>query len=143
MDLASEAVFDQLVLVALSKLIERQLPYSAHPDVGRRAVEIAEEAYKRRTAALARIVDEHPHLKVLDISRTLVTADAVPLLTKLPDLWRLELSQPSFSKPLLEAIDDFASLEEFGFRGQEASIDDPDIGELVDWYGAANWIPTR
>ena len=92
---------------------------------------------------LARIVDEHPHLKVLDISRTLVTADAVPLLTKLPDLWRLELSQPSFAKPLLEAIDDFGSLEEFGFRGQEASMGDPDIGELVDWYGAANWIPTR
>lgn len=60
MELPDQTVFDQLLLVALGKLIERQLPGTDTPEVGRMAAQIAEEAYKRRAEALLRIQDEEP-----------------------------------------------------------------------------------
>jgi hypothetical protein len=90
---------------------------------------------------LARIVEEHPNLTVLDISRTLVTPEAVPLLTRFPNLWRLELSHDMVCQEFLDLADQFPKLKEFGFRG---GFPGPDLtGEFVDYFGAANWIGAR
>ena len=85
---------------------------------------------------LARIVEQHPYLRVLDISRTLITPQAVPLLTRLPNLWRLEISQDDIAEALME-VDEFPALEEFGFRGM--AMGNHWVGELVDHFGAANF----
>ncbi len=90
---------------------------------------------------LARIVEEHPNLVVLDISRTLITPDAVPLLTRLPNLWRLEISTEMVCREFLDMVDQFPKLEEFGFRGGVPFL--PLTAELVDYFGAANWMGVR
>jgi hypothetical protein len=90
---------------------------------------------------LARIVEQHPNLAVLDISRTLITPDAVPLLTRLLNLWRLEISKEMVCRDFLDMVDSFPALREFGFRG---GIPDWELtGELVDYFGAANWLGVR
>ncbi len=58
MELPDLNAFDSLLLVALGKLIERQLPGTDTPEVGRLAAQIAEEAYKQRAEALRRIEDK-------------------------------------------------------------------------------------
>ena len=90
---------------------------------------------------LARIVEEHPNLTVLDVSRTLITPEAVPLLTRLPKLRRLEISREMVCQEFLDLVDRFPSLEEFGFRGGVPFS--PLAAELVDYFGAANWIGAR
>jgi hypothetical protein len=90
---------------------------------------------------LARIVEEHRKLAVLDISRTLITPDVVPLLTRLPNLWRLELSHEMVCQGFLDMRDRFPRLSEFGFRG---GFPDDDLAiELVDHFGAANFAGVR
>ncbi|MFV9673684.1 MAG: hypothetical protein ACNYZH_10705, partial [Acidimicrobiia bacterium] len=90
---------------------------------------------------LARIVEEHPNLAVLDISRTLITPDAVPLLSQLPNLWRLEMSHELVCQGFLDMRDRFPKLQEFGFRGGFPN-DDLAI-ELVDNFGAATFTGVR
>ena len=90
---------------------------------------------------LARIVEEQPNLTVLDVSRTLITPEAVPLLTRLPKLRRLEISQEMVCQEFLDLADRFPSLGEFGFRGGVPFS--PLAAELVDYFGAANWIGAR
>jgi hypothetical protein len=90
---------------------------------------------------LALIVEQHPNLAVLDISRTLITPETVPLLTRLPNLWRLELSHEMVCQGFLDMRDRFPKLQEFGFRG---GFSDDDLAiELVDNFGAANFIGVR
>jgi hypothetical protein len=93
---------------------------------------------------LARIVERHPDLAILDISRTLITPEALPLLTRLPNLWRLELSQELVCRELLDMHDRFPKLEEFGFRGGIPEGEGWELtGELVDHFGAANFTGVR
>jgi len=93
---------------------------------------------------LARIVEQHPDLAILDISRTLITPDALPLLTRLPNLWRLDLSHELVCRELLDMHDQFPKLEEFGFRGGFTEGEAWELtGELVDYFGAARFTGVR
>ena len=93
---------------------------------------------------LARIVEQHPDLAILDISRTLITPEALPLLTRLPNLWRLDLSHELVCRELLDMHDQFPKLEEFGFRGGFSEGQAWELtGELVDYFGAATFTGVR
>ena len=89
---------------------------------------------------LAQIIKQHPNLAVLDISRTLITPEAVSLLTRLPHLWKLEISKEMECREFLDMRDRFPKLEEFGFRGGSFS----DLAfELVDHFGGARFRGVR